>query len=412
MDWNNNLRNIALTTLSNGMRVVVRTTDSLVAYAGVAVNVGSRDESANLEGLAHFVEHTLFKGTLLRDSYAISDCMESVGGELNAYTSKEETLIYTNYPAGYTARALELLSDIVTSSSFPSAELDKEREVVIEEIYSYLDSPADRVYDEFDELIYAHSDLSHNILGSPESVRGLGSRDCRRFLDRFYTPSNMVLYVSTPESAEKVVSEAERFFSAIDRPLAENTRVTPGPVVPFDVVRDNDGHQSHTIIGTRLFGRNDPRRFALFLFNNYLGGPCMNSLLNRELREKHGLVYTVDSTVSLLSDTGIMQIYFGTDAENVDKCRSLIFDTINRLASDKLSESRMEAIKEQYCGQLLVSTDHRESMAMSMGKSVLYYDEVHDPMQTAELIRMVSAEDLRMIAELCAPANCSRLTLR
>lgn len=397
--------------LSNGLRVVVCPNRGKVSYIGVAVNAGSRDESIATEGLAHFVEHTLFKGTSQRSSLEISNFMECVGGELNAYTSKEETVIYTNAPKGNEERALSLISDIIFNSTFPAEELNKERDVVIEEIYSYLDSPADRVYDEFDELIYRGSALSHNILGSPDSVKHLESRDCHSFVDYFYAPQNMVLYLYGPNNTLHLASLIEKYFGQQNSPFAGHARVAPALAPVFDEVRDNDGHQSHTIIGTRLFGRNDPRRFALFLLNNYLGGPCMNSLLNRELREKHGLVYTVDSTVSLLSDAGIMQIYFGTDRENVDKCRSLIAETLDRLAQNTLSAKRLSEIKTQYCGQLTVSTDHNESMAMSLGKSILYYNELHDPMLTAQFIQQVTAEQLREVAELIAPQNCSRLTL-
>lgn len=404
-------KNHRIATLSSGMRVVVCPTQSPVSYVGVAINAGSRDELASAEGVAHFVEHTLFKGTPNRTAAEISDFMESVGGELNAYTSKEETVIYTIAPKGNVPRALDLLSDIIFNSEFPANELDKERDVVIEEIYSYLDSPADRVYDEFDELIYRGSTLAHNILGTPASVKQLSTADCRNFTDYFYAPQNMVLYIYAGGDAHKHVELAEEYFGGPRQHFPGHMRTTP-PIAPvFDEVRDNDGHQSHTIIGTRLFGRNDPRRFALFLLNNYLGGPCMNSLLNRELREKRGLVYTVDSTVSLLSDAGIMQIYFGTDRENVDRCRKIIAETLDSLAQNQLSPEKLDAIKTQYCGQLMVSTDHRESMAMSLGKSVLYYGDVHDPLQTAHRVTHVNAEQIREVAELCASANCSRLTI-
>lgn len=403
---------IQVFTLSNGLRAVCHTSMGRVSYIGVAVNAGSRDEDESRQGLAHFVEHTIFKGTARRKSWHISNRMESVGGELNAYTSKEETLIYTNAPAGYAERSIELLSDIIKSSRFPEAELTREREVVIEEINSYLDSPSDSVYDEFEEKIYAGSGLAHNILGTPESVRRLTSEECRGFLDSYYTPGNMVVYMSDPTDPKRLLHLLEKYFGGMCFPTAERNRIAP-PMNPiFDEEKNREGHQAHTIVGARTFGRNDPRRFALFLLNNYIGGPCMNSRLNQELRERRGLVYAVDSSVSLMSDAGLMLIYFGSDPRQVGMCRKLITETLDSLTQKRMTERQFNRIKEQYCGQLLVSTDHHESMAMSMGKSLLYHNAVHNPAQMAERVRGVTPEEFRAVAELLAPEKCSRLTLR
>lgn len=398
-------------TLNNGMRVVCRSTSGLVSYLGVVINVGSRDEDESHHGLAHFVEHTIFKGTQKRRSWQISSRMEVVGGELNAYTSKEETMVYTSAPAGYEARAVELLADIISSSCFPTGEIDREREVVIEEIKSYLDSPADSVYDEFEELAYAGSGLSHNILGTPESVRGLSGQDCRAFLDSFYTPSDMVAYCASPLPPDKVLSLMEKHFGELHFPPATHHRIAPPPMDRFDLTRERGNHQANTIVGARTFGRTDPRRFALFLLNNYLGGPCMNSRLNRELREKRGYVYTVDSNVSLMSDTGLMLVYFGSDPKVVGKCRRIIDNELDRLAQNLISESTFEKMKRQYCGQLLLSSDNIENRAMSMGKSVMYFGEVNDISVTAQHIREVTREELRDVAEIVAPSVCSSLTL-
>lgn len=400
-----------ISTLSNGLRVICRQTDSLVSYIGIVVDAGSRDEDDSRHGLAHFVEHTIFKGTDNRKGWQISSRMEVVGGELNAYTSKEETMVYTNAPAGYEERAVELLADIVTSSRFPKEEIDREREVVVEEIKSYLDSPSDSVYDEFEEAAYAGSGLAHNILGTPESVHSLTGADCRDFLDRFYTPSNMVMYCASSMSPEKFMKIAERHFSRLSFPPSEHRREVPPPMENFDRRDERGNYQANTIIGARVFGRRDPMRFPLFLLNNYLGGPCMNSLLNRELREKRGYVYTVDSNVSLMSDTGLLLIYFGSDPSNVDKCKKIIYGELERLARTRLSDSLLERMKRQYCGQLLVSSDHRENRAMSMAKSLLYFGEVHDITSTAEHIRSVTAEEIRDVAGLLTPDKCSSLTL-
>lgn len=401
----------SLTTLANGLRVVCRKREGFVSYIGIVVNAGSRDEDQLNEGLAHFVEHTIFKGTETRKSWQISSRMETIGGEINAYTSKEETMVYTNSPSGYEERALDLLADIVTCSRFPTAEIDKEREVIVEEIYSYLDSPSDRVYDEFEELAYKGSRLSHNILGTPESVRKITGKDCRGFLDRFYVPENMVVYCVTPLPEDEMLHKVEKYFSHLCHTNFSHNRVSPPPMTFFDETRDHGTHQANTIMGTRTFGRCDQRRFPLFLINNYLGGPCMNSRLNRELREKRGLVYTVDSTVGLLSDTGLLLIYFGCDPSNVKKCRHLIEREVENLCSTKLKEITFEKVKKQYCGQLISSSDQIENRAMSLGKSILYYNSVHDITTSMESIMSVTAEEMRQVAEEVFSPGLSTLTL-
>lgn len=320
-------------------------------------------------------------------------------------------MIYTNAPKGYEDRAMELLSDIISSSIFPENEIEKEKDVVIEEINSYLDSPSDSVYDEFEELAYAGSGLSHNILGTAESVRHLSGKDCRSFINRFYSPGEMVVYVCSPLPESRIVTLLERYFGQLRFPDLRRERQSPPVLQPFSLVRDRGNHQANTIVGARLFGRNDSRRFPLFLLNNYLGGPCMNSRLNRELREKRGYVYAVDSNVSLMSDTGLMFVYFGSDPSNVDKCKKIIFNEFDRLAQSVLPESVFDRIKRQYCGQLLVSSDHRENRAMALAKSLLYYNEVFDISATAERINDVSAEQMREVAELLAPSLCGSLTL-
>ena len=399
-----------IATLPNGLRVVVSDHADDVSYIGVAVNAGSRDEDDKHQGLAHFVEHTIFKGTRHRRSWHISNRMESVGGELNAYTTKEETLIYTNTPAGHVDRALELLSDLIMNSVFPPAELDKEREVIIEEIHSYEDSPSDAVYDQFEEQIYRGCGLSHNILGSPESVRALTSQDARSFIERNYTPGNMVIYCVDRGDPEKNLRRIERYFGKLAFPDVSRQRIPAPAVTPFDIVRNEDSRQANTIVGTRLFGRTDPRRYALFLLNNYLGGPCMNSRLNLELRDKRGLVYTVEGNVSLMSDTGLLLFYFGSDTRTVGKCRDIIIRELERTASKEMTDTSFSRIREQYCGQLILSSDHRESRAMSLAKSLLYYNEVLDSRHAADMIRRVTPADLRDMARLVLDSGLSTLT--
>lgn len=398
-------------TLHNGLRVAICRTDARVAYIGVVVGSGSRDESADRHGLAHFVEHTIFKGTWKRRSSAISARMESIGGELNASTSKENTIIYTSAPAGYADRAIELLADIIANSLFPEQEVATEHEVVVEEIKSYLDTPSENVYDEYEERIFKGNSLAHNILGTQKSVRSLNGRDCRHFLDLNYTPGNMVVYISAPDDPEKLIKRVEKHFGLLNFPFRRQPRVVPAELPVFDEVIDNDGFQAHTVFGTRTFSRDDPRRFALYLLNNYIGGPCMSSRLNSELREKRGLVYAVDSFNSMFSDTGLWSVYIGCDKSNVRKCLSIVKRELDRLAQSTMTDRMLDKIKTQYCGQLLVSTDNRENMAINMGKSLLFRDAIYDTSHTAEQIRAVTATQLREVAELLVPSRCSRLTL-
>lgn len=398
-------------TFPNGLRIVVAQSSSPVTYAGVLVNAGSRDEPANHQGLAHFVEHTVFKGTHRRRSCHISSRMESIGGELNAYTTKEETMIYTNAPAGYVARSFELIADLIRNSTFPTAEIEKEKDVIVEEINSYRDSPADAVFDDFEELIYAGSPLAHNILGSPESVRKLSGKDARAFIDTFYTPGNMVIYCSDPGNPEKNIRLAEKYFGDLSFASPANTRTAPPAVAPFSEVRNNDNHQANCVAGTRLFGRTDPRRHTLFLLNNYLGGPCMNSRLNMEMRDRRGLVYTVDSNVALLSDTGTIQFYFGCEPSAVKKCLAIINRELDRIAQAALPERSFARIRDQYCGQLILSGEHRENRAMALAKSLLYFGEVHGIQHSADRIREVTPAQLQEMAQIILSNPLSSLTL-
>lgn len=397
--------------LTNGLRCVHRKADGKVSYIGVVTGAGSRDEPETAQGLAHFVEHTIFKGTRRRKSWHVSNRMESVGGELNAYTSKEETLVFTNAPAGYTDRALDLLGDIVANSCFPEYEINLERGVIIEEIKSYLDSPSESVYDEFDEKIYAGSPMAHNILGSPESVERITGEDCRSFLDRCYTPSDMVLYIVNDTDARRAEKMAEKHFGGLHFSNGRPSRETPRVNERFSEEHHRDGHQAHTLLGARVCDRSDSRRFPLFLLNNYLGGPCMNSRLNQELRERRGYVYTVDSTLALMSDCGLFQVYFGSDLSKVEKCKKLIIRELEKLADKRMSDAAFERSRRQYIGMLDVSTDRRESMAMALGKSLLYYGRLHDTSWTRERLMEVKAEQVREAAESILKAGLSELTL-
>lgn len=403
--------NIAYHTLPNGLRMVYRHAQSGVEYCGIAVGVGSRDEAPGYYGLAHFVEHTIFKGTDKRRSSHIINRMETVGGELNAYTTKEETMIYSVFPKGNLSRAVELIADLVTNSRFPAIELDKEREVVADEINSYLDSPSEAIFDDFDDLIFAGSQLGHNILGTEDSLATFTSEVCRDYLRRHYIPSNMVFFYMGATSVDTVIKNVTRYLGSMSSSHYSPNRVAPVVAPAFDITRKIDSHQSHTVIGARLPGMYSPLRYPLALLVNMLGGPGMNSLLNVALRERRGLVYTVDASLSMFTDVGAMMIYFGCDPADAKRCRRLVYNQLDRLASTTLSDKAVNAAKRQYLGQLAVASENREQVALSIGRSMLYHGKVFSNSETEELINAITPQQLNEAARLIAPSTLSTLTL-
>lgn len=394
-------------TLPNGLAMVHVATMSQVAWCGLAVNAGSRDEDEGQFGLAHFVEHTIFKGTLHRRSWHILNRMESVGGELNAYTTKEGTMLYSVFPEQHLKRAIDLLADLVQWSVFPQEELDRERDVVLEEAASYRDTPSDAVFDDFEDLMFVGSQLGHNILGVKEDLERLTSEDCMRYLKTLYVPTNMVFFSVGPERPERVFSMVERYFGAMSHSVAERHRSVPPTVAPFKQVIEIGTHQAHTVVGARVPDRNSPLRYAVMLLNNILGGPGMNSLLNVELRERRGYVYSVESTLTLLSDCGWISIYLGCDPDDVRSSMRVIDRITNRLSNELLPERRLDAYKRQYCGQLVVAADSAEFLAMNAGRGLLYRGQVATPDETIARIQAVTPED---IAQAAAYLNAERLS--
>ena len=389
-------------TLANGLRIVHRHSKSSVEYCGVAVNVGSRDEKPEHFGLAHFVEHTIFKGTSHRRSWHIINRMEAVGGELNAYTTKEETMLYSVFPAGNLNRAIDLIADLVTSSQFPAAELDKEREVVADEINSYLDSPSEAIYDDFEDLIFKGSSLGHNILGSTDTIATFTSEVCRQYLMRYYTAPNMVFFYMGSERPSKVFKTVEKHFNLLSNQLAPINRIAPAIVEPFDIKRNLDNHQCHTIIGAPIEGMYSPQRYATALLTNILGGPGMNSLLNISLRERRGLVYTVEASSAMFTDCGAMAIYFGCDHDDHNRCRRLVMNQLDSLASKSLTSKQIEAAKKQYLGQLIVASENREQAAITTGRSMLYHNRVASSDEILDRINAIAPEQIRQIAQSIA----------
>ena len=398
--------------LPNGLRLIHVPTTSHVAYCGLSINAGSRDDLAGKAGLAHFVEHTIFKGTKHRRSWHILNRMERVGGELNAYTTKEGTALYSIFPCEHFERAVELISDLVANSQFPETELNKEREVVLEEIDSYRDTPMEAVYDDFEDLLFADSAMGHNILGNEQDLNNISAADCRFYLDTQYVPENMVFFAMGNIKSDRLFRIVEKHLGPLNHKLDRASRITPIETSVFNKTINIDSHQAHTIVGKQLFSTHDDRRYAAFLLNNILGGPGMNSLLNVAIREKRGYAYTVESSLSLLSDCGFFEIYFGSDEHHVAPSLRIINRTIEELATKPLSEKNLQAAKRQYLGQLLVSSENKEAMALSLGKTYLYHNNIMTDSQLAEHINALTAQQIMDCAALLDPATYSILTMK
>ena len=388
-------------TLSNGLRVIHQSSDSNVVYCGYELNVGTRNEEPGYEGMAHFCEHVSFKGTKRRKSWHISNALESVGGDLNAYTNKEDTVYYAAVLKEHTARAIDLLTDIVFYSTYPQAEIDKEVEVICDEIESYNDSPAELIYDEFENLLFANHALGHNILGTAERVRSFKTADAQRFTQRYYRPENSIFFLYGDVDFKRVVRLLERATSdfAPSKPIIEPALNQPLPPNMPDFIEKNHGtHQAHVMVGTRGYDIHDKRRMSLYLLNNLLGGPGMNARLNLSLRERHGLVYTVESSMVSYCDTGVWAIYFGCDPKDVGRCLKLVHKELDRVIQKPLSDTQLRAVKKQIKGQIGVACDNRESFALDFGKRYLHYGWERDLNSLFRHIDEVTAESMQQVA--------------
>ena len=400
-------------TLPNGLRIIHEPTLSKVAYCGFAIDAGTRDEAANEQGMAHFVEHLIFKGTVKRKAWHILNRMENVGGDLNAYTNKEETVVYSAFLTEHLERALELLGDIVFHSTFPQREIEKETEVIIDEIQSYEDNPSELIFDDFEDLIFREHPLGRNILGNPEQLKKFRSEDAAAFTSRFYHPGNMVFFVLGNMDFRQVVRWAEKLLADIPAEAVDNRRTPPPLYVPKNLVLHKDTHQSHVMIGGRGYHAYDERRTGLYLLNNILGGPGMNSRLNVSLREKRGLVYNVESNLTSYTDTGTFCIYFGCDTEDTDYCIELVQKELNRLRMRALTTAQLAAAKKQIIGQIGVAGDNFENNALSMGKCFLHYKKYEDKEEVFQRIEALTSSQLLEIAnELFSEEQLSTLIYR
>ena len=438
-------------TLDNGLRIIHLPSDSQVVYCGYQINAGTRNEEPGEEGLAHFCEHVTFKGTERRKAWHILNCLESVGGDLNAYTNKEGTVYYSAILKEHIARAVDLLSDIVFHSVYPQAEIDKEVEVICDEIESYNDSPAELIYDEFENILFKGSPLGHNILGTAEQVRAFKTEDALRFTQKLYRPDNAIFFAYGDIDFKKLVKLIQKALGecpkgrelacsadcksaetpteeriAEETPTEERiTEETPSGETPTEemeaddanhkvqsskfnvqskvagktIVMQKNTHQAHVMIGTRAYDVNDDRRMPLYLLNNMLGGPGMNAKLNLALREHNGLVYTVESTMVAYGDTGTWSIYFGCDEHDVKRCLRLVRKELDKFIQKPLSDAQLKAAKKQIKGQIGVACDNRENFALDFGKSFLHYGWEKNVDRLYEQVDEITAAQIQAVAQ-------------
>ena len=428
-------------TLDNGLRIIHLPSDSQVVYCGYQINAGTRDEEPGEEGLAHFCEHVTFKGTERRKAWHILNCLESVGGDLNAYTNKEGTVYYSAILKEHIARAVDLLSDIVFHSVYPQAEIDKEVEVICDEIESYNDSPAELIYDEFENILFKGSPLGHNILGTAEQVRAFKTEDALRFTRKLYRPDNAIFFAYGDIDFKKLVKLIQKALgecpkgrelacsadcksaeTPTEERIAEETPTGETPTEEMEagdanhkvqsskfnvqskvagqtIVMQKNTHQAHVMIGTHAYDVNDDRRMPLYLLNNMLGGPGMNAKLNLALREHNGLVYTVESTMVAYGDTGTWSIYFGCDEHDVKRCLRLVRKEVDKFMQKPLSEAQLKAAKKQIKGQIGVACDNRENFALDFGKSFLHYGWEKNVDRLYEQVDEITAAQIQAVAQ-------------
>lgn len=384
--------------LRNGIRIIHQEVKSPVSHFGVLINTGSRDEEKDEQGIAHFIEHVIFKGTQSRKAFHILNRIEDVGGELNAYTTKEETAVYATFLSEYYQRSMELISDILINSTFPEKELEREKEVVVEEINSYKDSPSELIFDEFEEILYDGHPIARNILGTPELLRTFNKAKILKFMDENYHTDQIVLSSVGNISMSKFIRMAERYFGPIPEKIRTKPRMSDYVYVPQKRVVQKDTFQAHCVVGNLAPDLFSNKRMKMVLLNNILGGQSMNSRLNMALRERNGMAYNVESSYTGYFDTGEFSVYFGTDKENLDQALHLVNKEFRRMKEIPLGLVQLSRAKKQLIGQLAISTENREDLMLSIGKSLLFFDRVDSLDVIFDKIHQVSSRDVQDMA--------------
>ncbi|NRF38491.1 pitrilysin family protein [Pedobacter foliorum] len=398
-------------TLPNGIRILHVPSASAISHACIIINSGSRDESDENAGLAHFIEHLIFKRTEKRSTNQILNRLESVGADLNAYTTKEYTCIHASFLNPYLDRTLELFNDIVFHSTFPEDEMDKEKSVVLDEIASYLDQPEEAIYDDFEDLVFSGHPLGRNILGTTDSVSKITQKDIHQFIKENYHTDKMVIAVLGNYSLNKVVKIGSKHYSDIPENLYRSTREAPLKAPVVTKTFNKPIQQAHAMLGSQAYSLHHPYKTGLLLLNNLLGGNGMSSILNLQIREKYGIAYTIESGYSPLSDTGIFTLYFGTDKEKVNKASSLIFKELKKLRDNPFSEVQLQKAKNKFIGQIALGEENRIGLIISMAKSLIDYDKIDDLQTVFNKIQAVSTTDIGNITnEILDESNLSALT--
>lgn len=388
-------------SLPNGMRIIHIPNNSPISYCGIMINSGTRDEYDNESGLAHFTEHMLFKGTTKRRPHHIINRMENVGGELNAFTSKEETVVYSVFFEEYFQRSVELLADMIFNSQFSESQIEREREVILDEINSYLDTPSALIYDDFEQVLFNNHDLGNPILGTPESLLNITSETMKAYVERQFRTDKMVFFSIGNTPFTKIMKMVNKYF-LIDTPTLSSSqpkpRLLPSSTPIQDIVMKKDAHQSHYIMGRRTFDMFHPDRIAFYLLNSILGGMGMNSRLNTSLREKNGLVYTVESTHTLYTDSGVFSIYFGCDAKNTNKCLNLIQKEMQKLINVTLTPQQLSKAKKQLRGELGIAGENKENLVLDMAKCYLHFNRYIDLTELSHQIENTTSEQIQALA--------------
>ncbi|TDQ09523.1 M16 family metallopeptidase [Pedobacter metabolipauper] len=398
-------------TLPNGIRLLHVPSASAISHACIIVNSGSRDEKEDQSGLAHFIEHLVFKRTEKRNTNQILNRLESVGADLNAYTTKEYTCIHASFLNPYLDRTLELFNDIIFHSTFPEDEIEKEKSVILDEIASYQDQPEEAIYDDFEDLLFADHPLGRNILGTVESVDALTQKNVKQFIKDNYHTDKIVVAVIGNYSFQKLTHIGTKYYSDIEENLFSETRKAPKPAKIFTQGLQKPIAQSHTVLGIQAYSLHHPYKTGLLLLNNHFGGTGMSSVLNLQIREKYGIAYTIESSFSPLTDTGIFTLYFGTDKEKSDRALNLIFKEFKKLREKPLTELQLQKAKNKFIGQIALGEENRIGLIISMAKSLIDYDRIDDLQTVFNKIQDVSTTDLAAIAdEILNENNLSALT--
>jgi len=387
-----------LYTLSNGIRIMFKYSPSTITHCCFVVNAGSRDEAPKKDGLAHFIEHLLFKETERRSTNQILNRLEMVGADLNAYTTKEYTCIHASLLNEHLERSIDLFEDIIFHSTFPEDEMEKERGVILDEIASYLDQPEEAIQDDFEGLLFPHHPIGNNILGTPESVNALDQKDIKQFIKANYNTHQMVFAVFGNYQMKKIINLADKYFGDIPENTSAKNRSNPA-TNPTGIYRfQKPISQTHCVIGNQAYHSQHPDRYGLLLLNNLLGAGGMSSRLNLEIREKYGIAYTIESSYTSLTDTGIFSIYFGTDAEKADKAQRLIHKELKKLRDNQLGVLQLQQAKQKFIGQIALAEENRMSLLISMAKSLVDFNRVDTLEEIFDKVNEVTAPQLLRIS--------------